>query len=159
MRQIVFSAIALILAVVLLTAATPSPAAAMGPAYHIVCPGETLSSIAWKYGLSTWAIANANHLWNPNFIYVGQALVIPFAPQPMHPPVSVPIQGFVPGPACGMRVNYGDTMTGIAWRLRVDPWALARANGIYNLNWIYACQWLRIPNCATPPMFPPHFTY
>ena len=161
MRQIVFLAIALILAVVLLTAATPSPAAAMGPAYHIVRPGDTLSSIAWQYGMSTWAIANANHLWNPNYIYVGQALVIPFAPVPYPAPIPAPIPGPIPNPVCGVRVNYGDTMTAIAWRLRMDPWTIARANGIYNLNWIYAGQWLRLPNCAPVqgPMFPARFQY
>jgi LysM repeat protein len=44
---------------------------------HIVQPGETLSSIARHYGTTYWAIAMANHLVNPNVIYVGQRLVIP----------------------------------------------------------------------------------
>lgn len=39
--------------------------------------GDTLSSIAWRSGTSTWAIANANGLWNPNYIRVGQCLHIP----------------------------------------------------------------------------------
>ena len=148
MRRIMFMAIAVILAVVLLTVAQPSPAAAMGPAYHIVRPGDTLYSIAWRYGMSTWSIANANRLWNPNYIYVGQVLVIPYYPSPVPYPVPVP------NPVCSVRVNYGDTLTSIAWRLRTDVWTLARANGIYNLNWIYAGQWLRVPNCAPSPVPP-----
>ena len=144
MRKILLVVIALVLSVVLLTAAQPSPVAAMGPAYHIVRPGDTLSAIAWQYGLSTWAIANANHLWNPNYIYVGQVLVIPYYPGP----IPGPMPGPIPHPACSVRVNYGDTLSSIAWRLRVDVWTLARANGIYNLNWIYAGQWLRVPNCG-----------
>ncbi len=146
MRKILLVVVALVLSVVLLTAAQPAPAAAMGPAYHIVRPGDTLSSIAWQYGMSTWAIANANGIWNPNYIYVGQVLRIPYVPGPMPGPIPGPI----PNPMCSVRVNYGDTLSAIAWRLGVDVWTLARANGIYNLNWIYAGQWLRVPNCYRP---------
>jgi len=45
------------------------------------------------------------------------------------------------------QVRYGDTLSSIAWRLGTDAWTLARYNGIYNLNWIYVGQWLRIPGC------------
>ena len=45
--------------------------------YHVVQPGETLSSIAARYGVSLWAIAEANHLVNVNLIRVGTRLVIP----------------------------------------------------------------------------------
>jgi LysM repeat protein len=48
-----------------------------GPGHHRVVAGETLSSIAYHYGVNSWAIASANHLANPNYIYVGQVLVIP----------------------------------------------------------------------------------
>lgn len=43
---------------------------------HYVVKGETLSSIARKYG-TTWArIAETNKIKNPNLIYVGQKLII-----------------------------------------------------------------------------------
>ncbi|MBI5034364.1 MAG: LysM peptidoglycan-binding domain-containing protein [Chloroflexi bacterium] len=151
MRKIMFMAGALVLAVVLLGALQPAPAAAAGPAYYIVRPGDTLFSIAYRHGMSTWAIANANRLWNPNYIYVGQVLVIPYNPYPVPHPVPQP----VPYPVCGVRVNYGDTLTAIAARLRTDAWTIARLNGIYNMNWIYAGQWLRVPNCQPGPVPPP----
>jgi LysM repeat protein len=44
---------------------------------HRVQPGETLSSIAARYGVTTAALARANGLANPNMIYVGQRLIIP----------------------------------------------------------------------------------
>jgi len=44
---------------------------------HVVRYGETLSGIAWRYGVSVWAIANANGIANPNRIYAGQRLVLP----------------------------------------------------------------------------------
>lgn len=46
---------------------------------HVVRRGETLSAIAYRYGVSTWAIANANGIANPNLVYAGQRLVIPAA--------------------------------------------------------------------------------
>ena len=140
----------IILVAVLLTAATPSHAVAAGPAYHVVRPGQTLSGIAAMYGVSTWALANANGIWNWNYIYSGQVLVVPYGGYPTYvryynPPAPV----YYPRPTydCYYWVRYGDTMSGIAARYGTNAWTLARANGIYNLNWIYAGQHLRIPGC------------
>ena len=44
---------------------------------HIVKRGETVASIARRYGTSVAAIASLNGLRNPNLIYVGQRLRIP----------------------------------------------------------------------------------
>lgn len=44
---------------------------------HIVQPGETLSSIAARYGVSPKAIAEINKLENPSRIFSGQRLIIP----------------------------------------------------------------------------------
>ena len=44
---------------------------------HVVRRGETLFSIAARYGTTTQAIVRANGLPNANRIYVGQRLVIP----------------------------------------------------------------------------------
>ena len=44
---------------------------------HIVSYGETLTSIGYRYGVSPWAIANANRIYNLNCIYAGQSLYIP----------------------------------------------------------------------------------
>jgi len=45
--------------------------------YHLVHYGETLSGIAYKYGVNAWTIAQANHIYNLNRIYAGQKLYIP----------------------------------------------------------------------------------
>jgi hypothetical protein len=50
---------------------------AYGPIYHHVRYGETLSSIGRLYGVNPYAIARANGLANPNYIYAGQVLLIP----------------------------------------------------------------------------------
>jgi LysM repeat protein len=44
---------------------------------HTVAAGETVYSIARKYGKSAAAIINANNLGNPNLIFPGQVLNIP----------------------------------------------------------------------------------
>jgi chromosome segregation ATPase len=44
---------------------------------HKVERGETLASIAAKYGVTVQEIASANNITNPNLIAVGQELIIP----------------------------------------------------------------------------------
>ncbi len=45
---------------------------------YTVKPHETLYSIAVRYGWSAWYLASVNHLPNPNYIYAGQVLLIPY---------------------------------------------------------------------------------
>ena len=45
--------------------------------YYTVRYGDTLSSIAWRYGTSVWAIAQTNGIANVNLVYAGQWLYIP----------------------------------------------------------------------------------
>ncbi len=149
MKRVLFVAI-IVLAALVLTAASPGQAVAAGPAYHVVRPGQTLSGIAAMYGVSAWSLANANGIWNWNYVYAGQVLVIPYGGYPTYVRYYYPpYPAYYPRPTygCYYWVRYGDTLSSIAWRYRVDPWTLARSNGIYNLNWIYAGQALRIPGC------------
>jgi LysM repeat protein len=55
----------------------PRPCPAPRPRCYIVRCGDTLTRIACRFGTSVWAICRANNIWNPNYIYVGQRLVIP----------------------------------------------------------------------------------
>jgi LysM repeat protein len=48
-----------------------------GQRTHVVQPGETMYSIARKYGVSVDALAKANGIVEPYLIYVGQVLIIP----------------------------------------------------------------------------------
>ena len=49
---------------------------------HIVAQGESLSSIAASYGLSTEELASFNGITDINHVFVGQKLSIPTAVQP-----------------------------------------------------------------------------
>jgi len=130
--------VALLVAVMLLLALGPATAGAAGPGYpcggyHVVCWGETLTRIAWRYGTTVQAIAAANGIWNPNCIYAGQVLRIPCPT--WHPG---------PRPACHV-VRWGETLFGIARMYGTSVWAIASANRIYNINYIRAGQCLIIP--------------
>lgn len=48
-----------------------------GPRIHIVQPGENLFRIGLRYNLTVDVLARANNLFNPNFIFVGQPIIIP----------------------------------------------------------------------------------
>ncbi len=85
-------------------APTPNPAPQPEGSVYIVQPGDTLTRIALRYGVTVQAIALANNLSNLNVIFVGQQLVIPGgetvappAPNPVPtPPAPAPTP--VPGP-------------------------------------------------------------
>lgn len=74
----------------------PPPPSGNCATWHVVRHGQTLSGIAAWYGVSPWALAQANGIWNWNLIFVGQKLCIPGGwapqpPQPPHPPRPEPI--------------------------------------------------------------------
>jgi LysM repeat protein len=113
---------------------TPVLAASNTSVTHIVQRGETLYSIARSYGVNMWTIARANGIANPNYIYAGQRLVIPTR-----------WAGGTARTGTSHIVRRGQTLYSIARSYGVNMWAIARANGIANPNYIYAGQRLVIP--------------
>lgn len=59
--------------------ASARPAPARTATSHLVRPGETLSQIALRYGVTVHSLAVANNLLNPSRIYAGMVLSIPSA--------------------------------------------------------------------------------
>ena len=119
-----------------------------GSTIHVVQWGETLMVIARQYGVTATSIAQANNLWNPNFIYAGQRLVIP--------------NGSAASPASGVTAMYtvqrGDTLNIISARYGTTAAQLASANGLWNPNFIYVGQVLKVPGTGAPPSTPPATT-
>jgi LysM repeat protein len=105
---------------------------------HVVQRGETLYSIARRYGTTTAALVTANGLRNPNFIYAGQRLVIPGGGGSSRGGGSASSTGLV------HVVQRGETLSSIARRYGTTAAALASANGLRNPNLIYVGQRLRI---------------
>jgi LysM repeat protein len=118
-------------ALILALSLVAQPAYAQGQA-HVVQAGETLSSIATRYGTTPQAIAAANNLANANYIYAGQRLTIPSGGG---------------GAATGgtHTVGRGETLSAIAARYGTTVAALVQANGLASANMIYVGQRLTIP--------------
>ncbi len=55
----------------------PGGSVPWGFLYTVKC-GETLYSIARRYGWSVWYLASVNHIADPNRIYCGQVILIPY---------------------------------------------------------------------------------
>ncbi|MCO5203724.1 MAG: LysM peptidoglycan-binding domain-containing protein [Anaerolineae bacterium] len=101
------------------------------PVTHVVQRGETLSGIADDYGVSWQAIAQANHIKNPNKIYAGQTLIIPVGQ---------------PDIQAKHMVRRGETLFRISLQYHGVTWQdIADANNIENPDLIYAGQVLIIP--------------
>jgi LysM repeat protein len=102
-------------------------------ATHRVRSGETLSSIASRYGTSVTKIARRNDISNPNLIVAGQVLRIP-------------------GPSATARhtIRSGETLSSIAARYGVSVKYLVRKNNLSNPNLIVVGQKLRVPGGSRP---------
>lgn len=132
---------------------------------YIVQPGDTLSGIAQRFDVSMQEIIEANNIVNPNFIYVGQELIIPSddgGPPPPSPTGTAPPPdptGTPPPPGGDCTFTYtvqaGDTLARIALRFNVPIGEIIALNGIANPNFIYVGQQLLIPDSdcddGTPP--------
>jgi putative chitinase len=109
---------------------------------HTVKRGETLSSIARRYGTTWQAIANANNLSNPNNIYAGQKLKIPKAGANT---------GASSGGSSGCRIRHTVKQGEWVWQLArdydVSPYDILSANGlsVQSANTIYPGKVLCIP--------------
>ena len=97
---------------------------------HVVQPGENLSVIGEKYGLTWQALYSANRSLigeNPNLILPGMELVIPDQKVEIH------IE------------QAGENLSVIGERYGVSWHAIAKANSLENPDLIYPGQELRIP--------------
>jgi membrane-bound lytic murein transglycosylase D len=124
--------------------ATPPPtrtAAAPGPRathHHTVQRGETLASIARRYGVSTSALESANDLRDPHSVRAGQRLAIPAAGR-------TAAASAKPAAARPNTVRQGDTLSSIARRHGVSVQQLAAANNLSRSAPIRTGQKLRVP--------------
>jgi LysM repeat protein len=115
-------------------------AGVLGTSGHPVARGETLSSIAARYGISPAALAAANGITDPNRIVAGRTLVIPTGPAAARTAV-----------ASTHVVKSGETLASIAKKYGTTTSALASANGIKNPNLVVIGAKLTIPAGAGAP--------
>jgi N-acetylmuramoyl-L-alanine amidase len=121
-------------------------------ASYTVKRGDTLFSIARRFGTTVDAISRQNRIANPNRINVGQVLQLPSGAG-LPPPAPAPPRP-APAPAASRyTVQRGDTLFSIARRFGTTVDAISRLNRITNPNRINVGQALQIPGrpAPTPP--------
>lgn len=106
-------------------------ASAHSPTY-LVRPGDTLSSIASRYGTTVGRLAAANDLANPNFIVSGTRLAVSGTRSALARRTHL--------------VRAGETLSEIAVRFGTSVAALARANNIADPNMVIAGTRLSVPS-------------
>lgn len=137
-----------------ITPIPPLPVPENGLTY-VVQPGDTLSAIAKRYGVTLQVLVAFNKITDVRLIYVGQKLTIPGAVTPpgdggppvvVQPPSSRNNQG---EKALTYVVERGDTLSAIARKFNVTVASLMVVNQITDPNQIRAGQRLTIPGTAT----------
>ncbi|MBL8134936.1 MAG: LysM peptidoglycan-binding domain-containing protein [Anaerolineae bacterium] len=125
------------------------------PIRYVVRYGDTLSSIASAFRVSSRDLARFNRIVNPNLVYAGQVLLIPTSGVPTLTPTSavptvtrIPPTPVPPTPTQVYRmyrVMPGDTLYLISIRLNVRISDLIRINRIADANRIFVGQILYVP--------------
>ncbi|HOR01626.1 MAG TPA: LysM peptidoglycan-binding domain-containing protein [Anaerolineae bacterium] len=111
-----------------------APEAPATPGTYVVQRGDTLSSIARKFGTTVQALLAANpSITNRNVVYAGQMLVIPAAGAPAAPATRTHV------------VQAGDTLSSLARQYGTTVWAIVQRNNLPNENSIFVGQMLVIP--------------
>jgi LysM repeat protein len=137
-----------------------SPAASTGAATtgqsstYTVVAGDTLATIAARFGTTPEAIAQLNSLADPNALTLGQKLLIPAAagsqgagaqPTTGAAASGTAAGGATTGAATAYTVQQGDTLGAIAKRYGTTVQAIVAANGLANADNIKVGQKLTIP--------------
>ncbi len=109
------------------------------PGYHVVVAGDTLSSVAGRYGITIEQLAEANGITNTSILYVGTRL-------------NLSGETFIADTGGGTvthTVTRGDTLGSIAASFGVSVSDIAAANGIDDINRITLGQKLKIPGAGS----------
>jgi LysM repeat protein len=134
-------------------APTPTPA----PYTYEVQPGDSLNSIAAKFGIAPMTIVEVNNLEDPNALSVGDQLLIPGYVPPAAAAGDTGADAAVPGDDIGTapagdafthEVKAGETLSGIAQQYGISAASLAAANNITVNDVIRIGQQLVIPGLS-----------
>ena len=132
---------------------TPTPS---GPLTYIVESGDTLTSIAERFGVDVLLLMAFNRITDANQVFVNDELIIPVAGSELPTPTALP-ENLLPGQEIQYMVLPGDSLESIAAQFNSTAEAIAERNEIEDTNAIGIGQILFIPvNIATPtPTFTP----
>ena len=144
---------ALVIAFILLSATTLTPAVYAEDGVHVVTRGESLGVIARSYQVSTRELMVNNGISNPDYIYVGQRLVIPglkSATEASSTTLQSSTNKPLPNGDGYHIVRRGDTLSQIAKDNGMALAELLRFNGLTNSNFIWVGQKVRVTARVAP---------
>jgi LysM repeat protein len=124
------------------SAATMTTAAVTPPSTYHVVAGDTVSSIAGRYGLATASVLALNGLGWKSVIFAGQTLKLSSA-------AATPVPATPRATNGRYTIVKGDTIGAIAARFGVKTQAILSANGLGSSSIIYPGQTLAIPTAST----------
>ena len=118
--------------------AQPSGAAsgAKKPSVYKVAPGDTVSEIADRFGISVETVIWANDLWNPEGLQIGDELVI------------LPVSGVL------HTVASGDNVNDLALRYDVSAESIVEFNDLADPSFLQVGDKLIVPNGRIQPARP-----
>lgn len=136
------------------------PAQPAAPAVYTIARGDTISAIAGRYGLDTFAVLKLNNLQANTIIYPGQQIKLtgstpaPAAPKPSAPAKTAPATSAVTSASGGGRVYVvkpGDTLSAIATRHGVGLSEIFKWNGLGMSSVIYPGQKVKVGGGSSTP--------
>ena len=108
---------------------------------HLVAVGDTLASIAHRYGTTVEAIAQVNGITNPSQIFVGTQLTIADG-------LAAPVAEAEPTGSSVHTVQPGETLAAIASRFGTTVQSLIATNGIDDPDLIRAGEQISVPSAG-----------
>lgn len=113
---------------------------------HRVKPGETLSSIANKYGVSQYAIMEANNFGKSTRLYAGRTIIIPVPVDEAPTVASEPKAQRQISTSGTYTVRKGDNLWDISRSFKTTPEELRRLNYMERSSRLYVGQVLKMPS-------------
>jgi len=129
--------------------AMESPESTAADLTYVVEDGDTLSTIAWRYGLTVQTLTEENGLTSTHLLYSGQQLKIPGVEDTAAGSGPGPVEASEPPDTYTVRA--GDTLFSIARKFESDVSTLSRLNGLSNPAHIYVGQELRLSGDVPAP--------
>ncbi len=100
-----------------------------------IMPGDTIYTIAVRYGITTTTLINANNIKNPNYLKIGQILIVPLQNGILY------------------KTKKGDTLAKIAKKYKISIQKLAQANNLKSNQKINSGKTLLIPGVQPKPVY------